>query len=296
MSASASATCGCRICGNGDLECIKKSNIPVPLESRSFAITDKNYGVTAAIFRCAACGFLQCANLNEVLPFYEALEDAGYEDGRESRMLQAAELIALAIARRPAGRLLDIGAGTGILVEHALKMGYDAVGVEPSRWLCEQARHRGLPVHLGTFPSTELGGPFEVITLIDVIEHVPDPIGLLRDMRAHMGDGSIGIIVTPDVKSLAARLLGQRWWHYRIAHIGYFDRSTLTRAIRSAGFEAVFWSRPGWYFPVEYLLERIKTYLPVSLPIPAWIRKKVVRLNLRDSLTVVVKPCSGSEG
>ena len=105
--------------------------------------------------------------------------------------------------------------------------GFAARGIEPSSPLQAIAAQRGLPVTHGVLPNSELPGPFDVVTLIDVIEHVPDPVDLVRRIKSVMAPNGIFVVVTPDVDSVAARLMGWKWWHFRAAHIGYFNRSTL---------------------------------------------------------------------
>src|SRR5229473_3490556 len=61
-------------------------------------------------------------------------------------------------------------------------MGYDAQGVEPSEWLCTRGREQGLRIHRGVFPHPDVTGFYDVVTLVDVLEHVSNPVGLLRDM------------------------------------------------------------------------------------------------------------------
>ena len=63
---------------------------------------------------------------------------------------------------KKAARLLDVGAGSGILVEEALASGFAARGIEPSSPIAAQ---RGLPVTHGVLPNSELPGPFDVVTL-----------------------------------------------------------------------------------------------------------------------------------
>jgi SAM-dependent methyltransferase len=264
---------------------VKPSNIPDELTSNSFSITDSHYGITAAIYRCASCGFLQCSDLAEVLPFYEKLVDFGYEEGRQERSLQARRILEVVQKLQPKGRLLDIGAGSGILVEQAIEMGYRAEGIEPSGWLHQMALQRNLPVHLGTFPHPATSGPFDVITLIDVIEHVPNPVELLRNIADSLSSGGTAIVVTPDVGSVAAHIPGWKWWHFRVAHIGYFNRRTLFSAIDRAGLRPVSVSRPGWFFTADYLWVRTHRYLPKFLRMapPGFLKRLVVPVNLRDS-------------
>jgi len=278
----------CRLCGLEKLQLVKPSNIEGRLESNSFSITDSHYGMTGAIYRCRSCEFLQCSDLPEVVQFYENLEDAGYEAGRQERSLQARKILEVVQKVQLEGRLLDVGAGSGMLIEQAIQMGYQAEGVEPSAWLHRVARERSLPVHLGTFPHSAARGEFDIITLIDVIEHVSDPMELLRNIAGSLAEGGIAIIVTPDVNSVAARILGWSWWHFRVAHIGYFNKLTLLFALDQAGLRPVLLRRPSWFFTADYLWARLHRYLPrfLRLPSPRFLSRIVIPVNLRDSWLV----------
>ncbi len=280
----------CRICESTAMALVKPSNIGNVLTSQDFAITDSRYGVTGELHRCKECGFLQCTNLEDVLSYYENLEDPSYETGRKERAIQARKILETVQKFCSTGRLLDIGAGSGILVEQAIKMGFNVDGIEPSRWLQNQAKmvHQ-LPVHLGTFPHPHLSSRYDVITIIDVIEHVPDPIQLLTHAGKVLAPNGIVVVVTPDVNSLMARLLRWRWWHFRIAHIGYFNQNNLNIAATKAGFKLVYSSRPSWYFTADYLFERVMTYVPkfLRLPTPPILSKITIPLNLFDSLLCV---------
>ena len=275
----------CWICGSEKLRLVKPANFSEHLTSNSFAITDSAYGVTAAIYQCASCEFLQCSDLAEVLPFYEKLVDSSYEAGREQRSSQARKVLEVAQELQPSGRLLDIGAGSGMLVEQAIQMGYRAEGIEPSEWLQQLAQRRNLPVHLGTFPHPAVPKQFDIITLIDVIEHVSDPLTLLRNIATSLSDNGIAMVVTPDVGSIAARILGWKWWHFRVAHIGYFNKRSLLSALNRAGMRPVIICRPGWVFTIDYLYARARRYLPKFLRIglPSFLRKIVIPVNFRDS-------------
>jgi SAM-dependent methyltransferase len=219
------------------------------------------------------------------------LEDPDYEVGREQRAIQQRRLLELVQRLRPAGRLLDIGAASGILVEEALAMGYKAEGIEPSTWLQGVAQRKGLPVYSGVFPSPRTNGPYDVVTIVDVIEHVTEPLELLQAVRKVLAPDGLLLIVTPDVNSVSATLLGWRWWHYRIAHIGYFNRRTLTTLLERAGFATVQSGRPVWYFSLDYLAERITSYLPwVSrLSRPEFLKRTTIPVNVHDSLYVLCR-------
>jgi SAM-dependent methyltransferase len=189
------------------------------------------------------------------------------------------------------GRLLDVGAGIGLLVEEACKLGYDAEGVEPSRALQAEAAAKHLPVHLGVIPSREISGPYDIVTAIDVIEHVDKPLDLLRAIRDLLSNDGIGVLVTPDVRSITARVMRRNWWHFRPAHIGYFDRHTICLSLAHAGLSPITIDRPTWYLPMDYLASRVASYLPGGnkFDMPKMLGRIKVPINLHDSLIVVFR-------
>ncbi len=281
----------CWICASPHVFLERQGNIAAPLQPQLFQITAADYGITGDIYRCRNCNFLFCPTVGCVLDQYEKMTDTTYEDTRSQRALQAKQILKVIRAYKSKGKLLDIGAGSGILVEQALSLSYSAAGIEPSIALSHTAQLLNLPVLTGTLPKPEFNDRFDVVTLIDVIEHVDAPLALLRDAAACMNNDAICVIVTPDVNSLAARLMGKKWWHYRLAHIGYFNHKTLRRLLSSAGFDIVSTCRPGWYFPANYLAERLMQYLPAVLRVktPSVLERITVPLNLFDSLLVVAK-------
>jgi hypothetical protein len=121
-------------------------------------------------------------------------------------------------------------------------------------------------------------------------------VGLLAQASGILATNGIAVVVTPDAASIAARLLGWRWWHYRIAHIGYFNRANLAEALRRAGLELIDVSRPAWYFPASYLAERLMTFLPPMLRFrpPAFFDRVTVRLNLFDSWIAIARKAPNS--
>lgn len=281
----------CWACGGKEFRLYKNTDVKEELNSQNFAITNFNYGMTGELHKCQACDFIQCSDLQDVLGFYEDLEDQEYENTRKERKLQESRLLKYIGRYKASGSILDIGAGSGILVEAALETGYQATGIEPSRWLQENADKLQLPVLQGTFPHPDTPGPYDIISLVDVIEHLPEPINLLQDIHKALDDHGIFVTTTPDVNSMVARILRHKWWHFRMAHIGYFNRSNLRILLERAGFEVVSMTRPSWYFTLKYLGVRILSFFPKFLrfPLPRFFEKIIIPVNLRDSIQVVCK-------
>jgi len=279
----------CRICGSGNTVLWKPRDLSRELRPEDFSITDSRYGLTLTLYRCADCSFIFASEseIGELVELYEQLEDPGYEEGAESRQLQMRDLLRLGMAAQPKARnLLDIGAGSGLLVAEAGRQGLAAVGVEPSKSLVATAtqNNRGELIQ-GTFPHPRLQGrQFDLVYLVDVIEHVSDPVRLLADCAHALAPGGVLLVVTPDVSSFAKLLLGQRWWHFRLAHVGYFNSRSMNKAAGLAGLAIQSTTRVRWFFPIRYLAERAAKYVPL-----AWLNRAAVRVApLRRLYSVVV--------
>lgn len=265
------------------------------MQPSDLSITDARYGTTLALARCKACGFVFAddPDVERLDALYAALDDPAYVEDDSHRTLQMRFLCDVARRHRPrASTWLDVGAATGLLVGEASRHGFTAVGVEPSAKLAAVGRARGLDIRQGTLPHPGLAGErFDVVSLVDVVEHVKDPVSFCRSAAAHLDDGGLLMVVTPDVSSVAARVLGRKWWHFRVAHVGYFAPRSFARAAERAGLRVVLAERARWYFPVQYLLERVASYLPIGALVErmgnvaalAPVLRHIVALNLFDS-------------
>lgn len=288
--------CQCWVCGGIKLHLVKKGNLPDQINSQNFSITDSHYGVTADIYKCEDCGFMQCANIPDVLGYYEDLEDQDYEKNRAERLLQAKSILskirnAYNVRQYDKLTLLDVGAGSGVLVEQAIKMGFNAEGIEPSRWLHGVAINHGLHVHQGILPHPNITGKYDVITVIDVIEHIGNPAEMLQLCKDLLNDNGIIVVVTPDAGSIMARVMRRKWWHYRIAHIGYFTDSSLRRLCKNVQLDVLKRYRPGWVFTMAYLFERVMQYVPERIRVSStgWMENIKIPLNLMDSLMFILR-------
>ncbi|HWL93678.1 MAG TPA: class I SAM-dependent methyltransferase [Phycisphaerae bacterium] len=287
----------CWICGSADVKLYRESGVGRLLKPEDMRITDSRYGLTVRLNRCSSCGFVfgDAAEIQAIESLYTALEDPDYETGAAERTLQMSKLLDLVKKLRPnAETLLDIGAGIGLLVDEASRRSLKAEGIEPSTWAVSVGRRRGAKLHEGFFPHPATNERrFDVITIVDVIEHVSNPLQLLRAVREHLTPRGISIIVTPDISSIAARCLGRRWWHFRLAHVGYFNDKSIKQAFREAGLAVVARKRAKWYFKTGYLAERLGVYFPPLRFLSRRLEgtslyRRVVPLNLFDSWVYAV--------
>lgn len=278
-----------------------ESSLNRSLRPADLRITDAGYGDTLALRRCTVCGFIFAngEDLSHLDELYGEMTDADYIRSRQSRRRQMQWILDHARRARPAARtLLDVGAGLGLMVRTARDAGLEAHGIEPSAHLVEQAKilHDVELTH-GVFPHALLEGKrFDIVTLVDLIEHVADPVSVLRASAKALKPDGVCVAITPDASSVPARLLGRRWWHYRLAHVGYFDRTSIKIAAQRSGLCVAQVARAKWFLPIGYLAQRCTEYVPIGglarvarriAPLRKYSRR-TIGLNLHDSLLVTM--------
>ena len=98
----------------------------------------------------------------------------------------------------------------------------------------------GLDVVTGTLADLpEARGVFEAVTLWDVVEHVPDPKGLIAQARERLAEGGGIALSVPNVASLAAWAGRERWPMFGDEHLTYFTPETIRKMVKFAGFEVL---------------------------------------------------------
>ncbi len=248
----------CALCGGWDAELVRRA-------------------APYAIVRCRGCGLVYLsprptpeATAAIYGPTYFESQSAalpGYASyARARRSLESEAAAKMAMVERqitPPARLLDHGCGTGVFLEAAVRRGYDAVGLDVSRYAIETlVRERGLPAEQGTLESGwGRDASFDVVTSWDVLEHVPDPRETLAAIARVLRPGGVLVATTPDVAGLDARLLGRRWYGFTKVpeHYYYYSRRTFGTLLRGAGLEPVHFERWGFVRDLGFCAEKVVT-------------------------------------
>jgi SAM-dependent methyltransferase len=202
-----------------------------------------------AVVRCPVCGLVFVSPRLTARSLQRLYDEPAYFEGgvygdrtswSPAMVLQRTwahgRLARLVRLRPPPGNLLEIGSGYGLFLAAARDAGYRVRGVELSRTGVRVARDElGLDVLGGQLADAPLD-PADVICFWDTLEHVPDPLVFLRQVRDRLSpDGAIALSV-PNISSIPARALGARWWTLKPEqHIWHFTPRTLALVAARAG-------------------------------------------------------------
>ena len=136
------------------------------------------------------------------------------------------------------GRLLEVGCGAGDTMKIAANMGWDAEGLDVDPKAVANARGKGLTVHLGQLADQRIADEsFDLVLMSHVIEHVHDPLALLRECRRVLRKDGLLVVFTPNTESWGYRRLGANWMGLDPPrHLIVFNPQTLECLARRAGF------------------------------------------------------------
>jgi SAM-dependent methyltransferase len=213
-------------------------------------------GQRVVIQRCAACEFAQPALLPALPGFFDRLYDqrwsdewvAGEHEADYKDRIFGDVLDALARRVVRPGALLDVGAHAGRFLRLARAAGWDAEGLELNpKTGAYAARASGAVVHRGNVHTFDPPRRYHAVTMIDVLEHVPDPVQVLARVREYLAAGGWIAVKVPNgpAQRSKERLRARLWPGYRprladnLVHVNHFSAASLAQALDRAGFRDV---------------------------------------------------------
>ena len=135
-------------------------------------------------------------------------------------------------ATLPARRYLEIGVGQGLLYRHFAAAGWSTAGVDPGDWAAS------LPGMVRSIDDIDVGRRFDLIAAMDVLEHVRDPVAMVRRLRELAAPGARLFMAFPNRASLRARVGKGRWRMVRpLGHLHFFSPRSARLMLKEAGWD-----------------------------------------------------------
>ena len=235
------------------------------------------------IVRCNNCGLVY---VNPRIPPSKIIE--GYSEGTDERFVSQANARektfnkSLKIIEKyvPKGKLLDIGTAGGSFLAAAKKREWSVHGIEPNKWLCDWGkRNYGIEIQQGTLEKNSFEQEsFDLATLWDVLEHVPDPTDTLTRINKLLKQNGYLVVNYPDIGSSVAKLMKRKWVFILTVHLYYFTPETITKLLNKCGFEVVLIKKHWQTLQLGYLATRFEPYSKILCHLATGV-VKILRLQ-----------------
>jgi SAM-dependent methyltransferase len=280
---------GCPLCSGCDLEIFMNSKDGV-LNADTLG-SSRTEVTPGKILRCRTCGFVFSAfrpTDEELHTLYREMDPTVYERETPGRQRTAERHLKMVQQYLTSGRLVDVGCASGSFLSVAADAGWMVTGVEPSEILANRAikalTGRG-EIYCSTLQRANLSSSsFDALTLWDVLEHVTHPVSFLTDCVRLLKPGGYLFLNLPDISSIQARFLRERWPLFLPEHLNYFDRNTLKFCAEKTGLEWVGFDRRPASFTLRYVLYRLAQHkIPTTT-----LGYKILQNNALGNLTVPV--------
>lgn len=226
------------------------------------------------VIECEVCGFKHLDTIWQKEEIKEYYQSKYYQDKvpklldpeKEAREIQWASLsyrdslVTLnQYIRDTTKKFLDVGCGNGFFLSFMNQNGWETFGIEPSKKASEYARSLGLfnifNATLEEFTENKWYGYFDAINFKCILEHVPNPIEILKICRNLLKDSGIVCIEVPnDFNSLQLQIHksgNPQWWVQTPDHINYFDFDSLEKLLERLNFEIILRTTS---FPMELFI------------------------------------------
>jgi 2-polyprenyl-3-methyl-5-hydroxy-6-metoxy-1,4-benzoquinol methylase len=269
--------------------------------SDSYKITDHSVNVAVRIVKCRKCGLTYMnprIDQTRIHQNYASMADDYYVQEEAGRRRSADSILKYFGKMNKKGRILDVGCATGFLLDQARKQGWEVYGVELSAWAVDYAKNKLQLPNITQGSLADANYPanfFDVVVLKDVIEHLTDPKETLEQIRYVLKPAGIMCCNTPDIDSLASKILGAKWWGIKQSHLFYFDKNSLSALFKATGFVPLKIRSHARTFTLNYWIYNLLGYKPGFAFVRSWLDKKpswadkLICIDLGDQVEIFAR-------
>jgi 2-polyprenyl-3-methyl-5-hydroxy-6-metoxy-1,4-benzoquinol methylase len=294
----------CPVCGKNDFDITYKAAYPSTISREDLLhmySSSSNAPLLDQLVRCRSCAMQYVTprvSSDIVQESYRNAKDEAHWEQSAARVASFRRNLSIVLKKlklAPSAdiRVLDIGSAGGYFLRAAKDMGLTATGVEPSVFLSEMGRKQlNVDLRTGTLEGNHFEkNSFELGSVWDVLEHVPDAGRLLDQIRPLLTEKGHLIVSYPDYDSIARKILQRKWPFFLNVHLYYFTPQTLTDLLQRHGFRVLFIKPYFLTLDMGYLLKRAAAVLPGFAPIAAlcrWLRIDRLPIRYQMGQTILV--------
>ncbi len=272
----------CNLCGSNHYTVVYDTRVKEQEDnfSDSYKITDHCVDGAVRVVKCCKCGLIYMNPREDhvlIQKNYTAMTDDFYVQEDAGRRKSADFILRYLEKISKKGRILDVGCATGFLLDQARKRGWEVYGVELSAWAVDYAKNKLQLPNITQGPLKEADYPanfFDVVVLKDVIEHLTDPKETLEQIRYILKPAGIMCCNTPDIDSLASKILGAKWWGIKQSHLFYFNKNSLSALFKATGFVPLKVRSHARTFTLNYWISNFLKFKPAFGFIRCWLDKR----------------------
>jgi 2-polyprenyl-3-methyl-5-hydroxy-6-metoxy-1,4-benzoquinol methylase len=234
--------------------------------------------ITADFYQCCNCGLIYQfpQPLPETWPILYPENYSVYQPARSSWVQRLGQMKRSQVVLRykSSGKLLDIGCGNGEFLLHMRSRGeWELVGIEHNKRIAESLKsEQQLDIFMDPLEDISFqSSSFEVITMWDVLEHLPDPRSSLQECRRILKPGGVLVLRLPNYESIDAQLFGKCWAGLDSPrHFFVFGKTNIGLLLDETGFS------------IQEIHTKVGEYLNFVKSIQFWLTWRGFNLQIRN--------------
>jgi len=295
----------CPGCGQDDFEVLFESNMKpddfnvlfnysmeeheCQEDAEGYLVPGKEWGRHVKCRNCQLIYMNPMEKVSKTNEYYSKAKNTHAPTIRESYLRTAESQVSLVRKYANGTNLLDIGCAQGFFLFGAAKAGYTTKGIEIAQDAAAYARKEfGLDIEIKPFEELRFAeNHFDVVTLWQVLEHVPYPLMMLKEVHRILKPGGVLVVSTPNIEAMPAKMLRKRWWDIKRLHINQFTTKTLTDILQNTGFKNISSASYRGFVSLSILLTMVLKYLGVYEQLKALLNPDYILGKILNKIMII---------